>query len=124
MTSGYAYGQGEPVEHCPYCNTVCRADFVDVGVGFTQCGPFHCDNCGATEIGPYDEERPLTEAEQKRGWYAPGSEPGSSANVIAGKVVSHVQMRQVYRDEFVGNLLHDDESYVDAWYARIRKSGP
>ena len=32
MTSGYAYGQDEPVEHCPYCNTVCRADFVDVGV--------------------------------------------------------------------------------------------
>lgn len=41
-------------ENCPYCNSECEADWVDVEVGYIQCGPYHCDNCGASEIGPYD----------------------------------------------------------------------
>jgi hypothetical protein len=61
--SGYAYGEHEPTEACPYCSTICRADFVDIGVGFTQCGPFHCEQCGASEIGPYDQERELIDEE-------------------------------------------------------------
>ena len=39
---------------CPYCDTPCEADWVDVGVGHVQCGPFHCEACGASEIGPCD----------------------------------------------------------------------
>lgn len=120
MPSGHAYGEHEPTEECPYCGTVCRADFVDVGVGFTQCGPYHCENCGASEIGPYDEERPLSQAEQKCGWYRPDSEPGSSANVVNGRVVSHVQMRDEYRREFIGNPLHDWPGYVEDWFKRKR----
>lgn len=119
--SGYAYGQHEPTEPCPYCGTICRADFVDVGVGMTQCGPYHCDKCHASEIGPYDEPRPLSADEQRTGWYAPDSEPGSSANVIGGRIVSHVQMRDTYRSAFVGNPLHDAPGYVEDWFEKVRK---
>lgn len=37
---------------CPYCKGTTYADSVDVGVGYVQCGPYHCENCGASEIGP------------------------------------------------------------------------
>ena len=30
--NGYTYGDA-PVERCPYCGSVCEADWVDVGVG-------------------------------------------------------------------------------------------
>jgi hypothetical protein len=121
--SGYTYGETQPTQECPYCKTICDADFVDVGVGYTQCGPYHCVQCGASEIGPYDEARPLTEAEDKTGWYAPAAQPGSSANVIGGKVVSHRQMLATYRREFVGNPLWQDESYVGDWFKNLRDGG-
>jgi hypothetical protein len=41
-------------EKCPYCGTECYADWVDVGIGEAQCGPYYCENCGASEIGSYD----------------------------------------------------------------------
>lgn len=41
-----------PSEKCPYCGDSMEADFVDVGVGMMQCGPYHCYSCGASEIGP------------------------------------------------------------------------
>lgn len=122
MTGGYTYGEHEPTENCPYCDTVCRADFVDIGVGMQQCGPYHCDNCFASEIGPYDDERPLTAEEERTGWYAPNAEPGSSANVIGGRIVSHVQARETYRQEFQDNPLWHDKKYVDDWWAKQRGS--
>lgn len=122
--NGYAYGQNEPTEKCPYCALPCCADFVDIGVGFQQCGPFHCEQCGASEIGPYDEPRELSEREKETGWYAPGKEPGSSANVIHGKVVSHVQMKAAYHDEFAGNPMYDWPGEVERWFSDIRKDGP
>lgn len=118
---GYAYGQHEPTEECPYCKTICRADFVDIGVGMQQCGPFHCDSCGASEIGAFDAERELTDAEKKFGWYSPGAEPGSSANVIGGRIVSHIQMRGAYQREFSGNMLWHDKKYVEDWFAENRR---
>lgn len=120
MAGGYCYGEHEPTENCPYCGTVCRADFVDVGIGFTQCGPYHCDSCGASEIGPYDKDRPLSEDEKKTGWYAPGAEPGSSANVIGGRIVSHVQARNAYQQEFSGSPRWHDKQYVADWWAKQR----
>lgn len=42
------------IRPCPYCDTPCEADWVDVGVGYAQCGPYHCELCGASEIGPHD----------------------------------------------------------------------
>lgn len=106
---------------CPYCGIICNADYVDVGVGLQQCGPFHCDTCGASEIGSFDEERPLTEQEEKTGWYGPDSEPGSSANVIGGKIVSHQQMKETYREEFYQNPLWHDKAYVEKWWNTVRK---
>lgn len=41
-----------PTQPCPYCQTDMHADWVDNGVGMVQCGPYHCENCGASEIGP------------------------------------------------------------------------
>jgi len=125
-------------ERCPYCNARCDADWCDVGVGEIQCGPFHCNRCGASEIGPYDEYvnpfrqrilpdgrdlnkgRVLTQEESDKGWYAPESMPGSSANVIDGNVVSHSVMKDTYQDEFKGNPLWNDKSYVDDWYKKTR----
>lgn len=124
MSGGYAYGEHEPTEPCPYCKTICRADFVDIGVGFQQCGPFHCDACGASEIGPFDEDRPLTKAEMDNGWYAPASEPGSSANMIGGRIVSHVQARAAYQREFTGNPMWFDDEYVADWWDRQRATSP
>lgn len=121
MTGGYGYGQHPPTEKCPYCGARCDADFVDIGVGMQQCGPFHCENCGASEIGPHDKERVLTNEESKTGWYAPGKPPGSSANVIGGRIVSHVVMRDTYRDKFLGEPLYDVPGEVEKWWKDIRK---
>ena len=120
---GYAYGQDQPTEKCPYCGTPCDADFVDIGAGMQQCGPYHCEHCGASEIGSYDDPRELTSDEKKFGWYASGAEPGSSANVIGGKIVSHQVANRAYRDEFIGNMLHDVPGYVEEWRKRVRKEG-
>jgi len=114
-------GYNTPLNNCPYCGLECDADFVDVGVGMVQCGPYHCMECGASEIGPHDKERPLTPEEKKTGWYKPHSEPGSSANVIDGKIVSHNQMEAVYKQEFTHNPLWEDKDYVDEWYKSIRE---
>lgn len=117
----YLYGEQEPTEPCPYCGVQCRADFVDVGVGMTQCGPYHCETCGASEIGPHDTSRDLTEAERKNGWYAPGQPPSDKANVVDGKIISYQEMQRFYRVEFVGNPLWEDKDYVEKWRQNIRK---
>lgn len=119
--SGYTYNEQQPIQKCPYCGHPCEADFVDIGVGYTQCGPYHCESCGASEIGPYDKARDLTEQENKSGWYAPDSEPGSSANVIGGKIVSHRAMKEVYREKFVNNPDYDKPGHVENWFENIRK---
>lgn len=98
MSGGYVYGDPEPKERCPYCNALCCADFVDVGVGMVQCGPFHCEACGASEIGPYDDDRPLSAIEEDAGWYAPDSTPGSSANVDDdGNHIRYFEADTLYR---------------------------
>lgn len=119
--TGHKYGDHEPVEKCPYCGTYCRADFVDIGVGFQQCGPYHCEECGASQIGPYDEDRSLTPQEKETCWYAPKSPPGSSANVVGGKIVSYVQALAAYRAKFHGNPLWHDKAYVRDFWDRQRK---
>jgi len=100
---------------------MCCADFVDVGVGMIQCGPYHCEACGASQRGPYDTPRPLSAIEEKTGWYGPGTEPGSSANIIEGRHVGHQEMQQAYRDEFVDNPLWSDKAYTEKWRNDIRK---
>jgi hypothetical protein len=122
MSGGYGYGEQQPTEKCPYCQTPCDADFVDIGVGYQQCGPFYCQRCEASEIGPCDQPRALSETEKATGWYAPGKEPGSSANVIGGKVVSHRVMETAYRDKFTGNALYELPGEVEKWFAETRSA--
>lgn len=104
---------------CPYCGFLCDADFVDIGVGWQQCGPYHCEKCGASQIGGYDEPRELTKEEKETGWYNPGFAPGSSANVINGKVVSADEMKAAYYNEYVNNPLSEDTKYVNDWYKKL-----
>ena len=100
MSNGYAYGEQEPKERCPYCSALCCADFVDVGVGYIQCGPFHCEACGASEIGPHDDPRPRSAQEKATGWYEPGTPPGSSANVDDdGRVIRYFEADTLYREK-------------------------
>lgn len=106
--------------NCPYCNTLCDADWVDVGVGFVQCGPYHCEACGASEISSYDKDRSLSDKEKDTGWYSPGSEPGSSANVINGKIVSAAEMLRTYKNEMTNDPFYEYEGYVEDWFKRIR----
>jgi hypothetical protein len=118
--TGYTYGESQPTENCPYCSTLCYADFADVGVGYTQVGPFHCTNCEASEIGAYDEPRELSAVELLCGWYAPGAQPGSSANMIDGKIVDHQTAKDAYANQFEGNPLYHVPGHVEEWWQRQR----
>jgi len=58
-----------PDKPCPYCGAMCSAEFVDIGVGMQQCGPYHCEECGATEMGPgTTPDKPLIFLERETGW--------------------------------------------------------
>lgn len=110
-----------PSQKCPYCGYLCDADWCDVGVGMVQCGPYYCEGCRASEIGPHDNPRELTSREVDTGWYATESDLGSSANVINGKPVPHKEMMSAYKEEFTGNPLHSIPGVVDSWFEDIRK---
>jgi hypothetical protein len=106
MAGGYCYGESEPKERCPYCGALCMADFVDIGVGYTQCGPYHCEACHASEIGPcrgdnFDQigdGRPLSEKEIQTGWYAPETPPDALANTDSnGRVIRYFEADTLYR---------------------------
>lgn len=110
-------------EACPYCSALCDCDLVHNGVGLVQCGPHHCENCGASEIGGADNSRSLTDEEKRIGWYAPGAEPGSSANVIGGRIVSHREMEEAYRRAFQGSPRWGEAGRVSEWFGRVRREG-
>ncbi|WP_301171055.1 hypothetical protein [Brevibacillus nitrificans] len=103
-----------PSKDCPYCGTTCEADWVDVGVGMVQCGPYHCESCHASEIGPeyfdcseYDNEKgryvfkeghPFSDKEIETGWYDPESKKISPyANTVNGQLVNHETAKAAYR---------------------------
>lgn len=108
----------ERTESCPYCGAECECDWVDVGVGLVQCGPYHCD-CGASEIGPefrewtvkdekghtvFDNHRhvmkqghPFSEKELETNWYDPNKRTISPyANTIGGVLVDHKTAKMAY----------------------------
>lgn len=89
-----------PTAPCPYCQLPMEADWVDVGVGMVQCGPYHCENCHATEIGPEkyektDDELKLDPDERRTGFYKGRISP--HANQHNGKVITHRQADAIYR---------------------------
>jgi len=84
-------------ETCPYCGyDTCEADYCDVGVGLVQCGPYYCEACGASEIGPYDKPRELTDQEEKYRWYKPGAPVSDTANTVGGTLVDHRTAKKLY----------------------------
>lgn len=104
-----------PEQKCPYCGNGCEADFVDIGIGMQQCGPYHCYVCGASEIGPEMEveiskdkdghfthkiknKEQFSIKEIKTGWYDPNKEKKISpyANTINGNLVDHKTAKQAY----------------------------
>lgn len=101
---------------CPYCGEPCHCDTVDVGVGLVQCGPYHCDACFASECGPYDSESDQARRDPKTGWYPPASPPGSSANVLDGKIVSASEMKGAYHARFAGSPDYDTPGTVEEWF--------
>lgn len=114
-------------EKCPYCESECEADWVDIGIGYTQCGPYYCEECGASEIGSFDdiginkqvnifysrqislygriinhfivpkESSKITQEEFDKGWYKPHSPMGSSVNTCNGKYVKHKEAEELYK---------------------------
>jgi hypothetical protein len=123
MTNGYGYHQQQPVQDCPYCGAVCDADFVDVGVGHVQCGPYYCQRCKASEIGEFDTPRELTEDEKRTGWYAPGAPLGDKTNAIDGVPVSHQEMTAAYKDKWTDNPLYEQPGEVEKWFETMRRGG-
>ena len=116
-----------PSQKCPYCSNDCEADWVDVGVGMVQCGPYHCEVCHASEIGPekrkwfklekvdgeyktiWLEGAPFNDNEKKYGWYDPekGGKISPYANTVGGKLVDHITAKEAYN---IGLL---DEKEID-----------
>ena len=71
-----------------------EADWVDVGVGIVQCGPYHCYECGASEIGPEMKYEKFTEEEIDTGYYKGKISP--YANTVNGEIVDHVTAKEMY----------------------------
>ena len=84
----------EPTKGCPYCGAEMEADWVDVGVGVVQCGPYHCDGCYASEIGPEGSEGGATDEELKVGFYQGKISP--YANTVNGNLVDHKTAKAAY----------------------------
>lgn len=59
----------EFLDPCPFCNGPTDAEFVDIGVGFQQVSPARCNDCGAVQFNPYDDELPASEEEHRAGWH-------------------------------------------------------
>ena len=56
---------------CPYCGKDCSAEFVDIGIGMQQVGPYRCFDCNATEACAYDSDEALKSVDLSTGWYPP-----------------------------------------------------
>ena len=86
----------EPFAFCPYCNCPdCFADWVDVGIGRVQCGPFYCPQCKASERSSLDNRKP-SEKEKETGWYEPHTAVSEVANQVNGELVTHDVAMKLY----------------------------
>lgn len=95
-TQGPRSAYETPYAYCPYCGfDGCEADYVDVGVGMVQCGPYYCTECHASEAS-YLDSRELTEEEERTGWYAPDTPVSEYANTVGGELVDHRTAKRMY----------------------------
>lgn len=89
-------------QKCPYCQSSMECDMVDIGIGFQQCGPFHCESCGASEIGPEAtwprstmvDRGEIDEQEAETGFYKNKVSP--YANTFHGEIVDHKTAKKLY----------------------------
>lgn len=104
--SYHLYSEREPSEKCPYCGSDMYADWVDVGVAMQQCGPYHCTNCGASEIGPErikdGFDKTVSEEELITGYYKAKISP--LANQVNGVLIDHKTAEMLYKHG-LGSLL-------------------
>ena len=85
---------------CPYCGSIMECDTVNVGIGYQQCGPYHCKECGASEIH-HSDTLELDEDEQMIGYYKNRISP--IANTCCGHLVSHVEAKRLYKNGSLDN---------------------
>jgi hypothetical protein len=85
-----------------------ECDVCDVDVGFVKCGPYHCYECGASEIGLGSslefksraemkaalERDDLDEDEFRTGFYKNRISP--HANTVFGTLVDHKTAKRLY----------------------------
>jgi hypothetical protein len=112
-------------EACPYCGEAeCQAEWVDVEIGFVQMGPFHCDACGAFEIGPNDDTTP-SDIELKTGWYAPNRQPlPHTVSSIGGKRIDSQTALDMYRRGIVDQVPFHIEAYPSRSFAPTTADRP
>jgi hypothetical protein len=104
---------------CPHCGATCECDLADVGVGYVQCGPYHCEACGASEAGSSDED--LARQDPKTGWFRPGEPPSSLANMIGGRLASADDAKAAYRARFAGSADYEEPGRVEDWWQQQRE---
>lgn len=89
------------VRPCPHCAAMMEEpDLVDVGIGMVQCGPYVCDSCGASEIGPeYRAAKAAGELnpDEIRTHFYQNGRISPHANQHNGKVISHKLADALYR---------------------------
>lgn len=60
----------DDLQPCPYCGEMCDAHFESAEYGqMIQVGPYHCTNCGASEISPHHDLSKITDEERRTFWY-------------------------------------------------------
>lgn len=82
---------------CPYCGLLMECDTVDIGVGFAQCGPYYCDGCGASEIGPEGVTGAVTPMRPRRASTRTATAPTRTHTVGGNLCVSHQVAKAAYR---------------------------
>lgn len=121
------------LQDCPYCGSPCDADWVDVGVGHVQCGPYHCENCHAYEIGPEWEEveHRLSEEEKETGWYKPAEQKQITCihckkrpeeineYIEAAKVEEMTPTQYVIENEGTYNAFLKNQFYCSSCYIEV-----
>lgn len=119
----------ESTTPCPYCQAICECDWADVGVGLVQCGPYHCEACGAIERGAYDDSaEDQARVDPKTGWFPPSEDPrpGSSANMLHGRLATVADTRATYHARFApdkqGRTDHGVPGAVEEFFARHREA--
>jgi hypothetical protein len=79
-----------------------EADWVDVGVGMVQCGPYHCFACNVSEIGPeYQKEKEAgkLDTDEIRTYFYKGR-ISPHANQIDGIPIDHKTADTLYRTKY------------------------